>query len=118
MLRLRSPDMSPEDVQRRRRITAVLVHCKRRAREEHVPYALTLDYVDSLCAAAPVCPITGLELLRGSKGDNRPSLDRVVPKLGYVPGNVSCISYAANRVKGQFSLEQAERLVAYIKGEL
>jgi hypothetical protein len=83
-----------------------------------VPYALSLDYVDQLCAATPVCPITGLKLVRGSKGDSRPSLDRVISRLGYVPGNVCCISYAANRVKGQFSLEQAERLVAYIRGEL
>lgn len=57
-----------------------------------------------------LCPVLGIELranagnggaLRGS-----PSLDRIVPELGYVKGNVQVISNAANLLKGDSTPEE------------
>jgi hypothetical protein len=51
------------------------------------------------------CPLLGTEISyawtgkRGPK-DNSPSIDRVDPRLGYVPGNVWIICNRANRIKG------------------
>lgn len=50
-----------------------------------------------------VCPLLGIPLVhaRGSLGahDGSPSLDRIDPSKGYVPGNVWVISYKANSMK-------------------
>lgn len=47
------------------------------------------------------CPILGLRLYYGTWTDNHcsPSLDRIEPRLGYVPGNVRVISNRANILK-------------------
>lgn len=48
------------------------------------------------------CPLLGIPL-NYTKGqgrtDNSPSIDRIVPHLGYIPGNVIVISWRANRIK-------------------
>ena len=50
-----------------------------------------------------ICPVLGIQLERavGKLGPsvNSPSLDRIDPVLGYVPGNVQVISYKANIMK-------------------
>lgn len=47
------------------------------------------------------CPVLGIPLEIGSKQrtDNSPSLDRHIPHVGYVRGNVEVISWRANRLK-------------------
>lgn len=49
------------------------------------------------------CPVLGIELFRTlgrqGGGPHSPSLDRIVPELGYVPGNVIVVSNRANRIK-------------------
>lgn len=47
------------------------------------------------------CPILGIPIFQGTGKlcDNSPSVDKMVPSLGYVPGNVAVISYRANRLK-------------------
>lgn len=81
-----------------------------------MPFDLTLDYVDELLLATAECPILRVPLVRGDGGgrDNSPSLDRKVPGLGYVPGNVQFISNAANRIKGALTVPDVERLLAYM----
>lgn len=67
-----------------------------------------------------ICPITLREMHRhrGSFDVDSYSLDRVDPKLGYVPGNVRVISWGANNAKNALSLGEVERLLAYMKGEI
>ena len=47
------------------------------------------------------CPVLGIPLLPGTgqKFPGSPTIDRFIPKLGYVRGNVSIISWRANRLK-------------------
>ena len=51
--------------------------------------------------------------------DNSPSLDKIVPELGYVPGNITIVSSKANRLKSQQSPEEllafAQRYVQHHK---
>ena len=70
------------------------------------------------------CPIFGMELdynktppgeRQHAKRDAFPTLDRKVPALGYVPGNVFVLSYKANRLKQDSSIEQLEALLSYMK---
>lgn len=54
------------------------------------------------------CPWLGISLRRnqGHVGDDSPTLDRLVPKRGYVKGNVIVISALANRIKNSGAVEQ------------
>lgn len=108
---------SPDAI-RRRLVTAVLCAAKKRAKRERVPFDLTLDHMDVLFLQTTHCPVTGEKLVRGNASgrDNSPSIDRVVPALGYVPGNVRIISNRVNRLKGSLTLHQVEQLVSYMKG--
>lgn len=63
------------------------------------------------------CPILGIKLQRFN-AKAAPSLDRVDNSKGYIKGNVRIISRRANTMKGDMSLRDAERLLAYAKGEL
>jgi hypothetical protein len=47
------------------------------------------------------CPVLGIPIILGGKlSKNSPSLDKMVPGLGYVRGNVLVISHRANTMKG------------------
>lgn len=55
------------------------------------------------------CPVLGMRLNveeRGRMRPDSPSLDKIDPKKGYVPGNVWVISWRANRMKSDASLEE------------
>lgn len=54
------------------------------------------------------------ELGRGG-GDNNPALDRKVPALGYVRGNVTFISNKANRIKSNATTEEILSVAKYLK---
>lgn len=49
--------------------------------------------------------------------NNSPSLDRMIPALGYVASNVRVISYRANAIKRDATLDELRALVAYVERE-
>lgn len=51
-------------------------------------------------------------------GPDRPSVDRIDTSKGYVKGNVRVISQKANACKSDLTIEEVERLLAYMKGEI
>lgn len=63
------------------------------------------------------CPILGLPLyvMKGTKGGgpNSPSLDKIEPSRGYVPGNVIVISNRANRLKSDASVEELRAIASF-----
>ena len=74
---------------------------KQRAKAQGVPFEITKADV----VIPAFCPILGIPL---SKGDgvthaSSPSLDKIIPELGYVPGNVQVISLRANAMKNDAS---------------
>jgi len=62
-----------------------------------------------------VCPVLKVELDWGMNGrqPNSPSLDRVNPKLGYIPGNVMILSMLANAMKQNATPEQKRTEARY-----
>jgi len=66
------------------------------------------------------CPIFGIPLYKVGKKptDNSPSVDRIIPELGYVKGNILVMSMKANRLKNNATLEElkilAENLIKVI----
>lgn len=62
------------------------------------------------------CPVLDIPLRRGSKrgGDNAsPSLDRIVPALGYVPDNIVVVSWKANRAKNNLTAKELRSLAVF-----
>jgi len=66
------------------------------------------------------CPVFGTPLLKGNGhvGPNSPTLDRVVPSLGYIPSNIRVISSRANNVKRNATLEELKAVVSYYEKSL
>lgn len=76
------------------------VRARKRAERLGLPYSL-----DPRRLIIPAqCPVLGIPLISGGKRSiYSPSLDRIIPSLGYIHGNVRVISDHANRLKGDRS---------------
>jgi hypothetical protein len=66
------------------------------------------------------CPVLGIELAydrkrKGPRRYNYASLDRKDNAKGYVPGNVFIISWWANRLKHDMTIQEVEQLLSYMK---
>jgi len=86
---------------------------RQRAIEAAVPFAITWQDV----VIPSHCPILGLPLFQrvGTRGPgpNSPTLDRIQPELGYVPGNILVISARANRLKSDATLEELRAIASF-----
>ena len=66
------------------------------------------------------CPLLGIPLFKcaGRAGPNSPSLDRIDPVKGYVPDNVWVISWRANQIKRDATLQELKQIVAGLEKRL
>ena len=91
----------------------LLARARARAKKHGIPFSLTLKDI----IIPKYCPYFGttLKIADGRFSDDSPSLDKILPALGYVPGNVEVISWKANRLKGDGTAEEhrviAERML-------
>lgn len=76
---------------------------KSRARKIDVPFLITPAHILEVWPINDLCPVLGIPLIHNIKGgcvhDSSPSLDRVIPELGYVRGNIIVMSQHANKIK-------------------
>ena len=92
---------------------------KRVSKEKNLPHNLTPDYIKSIWPADNKCPVFGTEFQKARRGESRDcsaSLDRIIPELGYVEGNVIVISLKANRMKNNGTLEELRLLANFYEG--
>lgn len=87
-----------------------------RALRDGVPFAL--DWWDIVIPTE--CPVLGIKLKRsaGRAADCSPSLDRVKPDGGYIPGNVEVISHRANTLKSNATPDEMLKLAIYYNPNL
>ena len=82
-----------------------------RARKRATDRGLAFSIEKESIAVPRTCPALGIAIeFRGKRSASSPSLDRIIPERGYVPGNVRVISDRANRLKGDRSLKELRRL--------
>jgi len=93
--------------------SAILASAKYRAKRTGIPF--NIDKSDIVIPTH--CPILGIKLQSNNRfsRDSSPSLDRVVPNLGYIKGNIITISWRANRVKSNATVEELGKLYNYYK---
>jgi hypothetical protein len=85
---------------KRGHLTRFLAKTKERAAAQNLPHDIDLEYLESI--AGPHCPVFGTPFVWGQGNGShpyRPSVDRIIPELGYVKGNVAFISLKANTIK-------------------
>lgn len=93
----------------------VIKRLRESAVKKGVPMELTEADVDRLLSTTVVCPVFGTPFtVGGVRHDDSPSFDCFIPALGYVLGNVHVISWRANRLKNNATLEDVERLLAWM----
>ena len=97
----------------------MLSRCKYRAKQNNVPFNLSLEDI----VMPKTCPVLGIEIRQLSVDDepskgyhpNAPSLDRIIPELGYVKGNVRVISARANLLKNDATISELELVLQDLK---
>jgi hypothetical protein len=84
-----------------------LSSARKRAAAKGLPCDIDSDYLKSIYPRDQKCPIFGITMKAGVRGDNdsAPSLDKIIPERGYTRGNVWYISMRANRIKSEHSLK-------------
>ena len=85
---------------KRGHLTRFLSKTKERAAAQNLPHDIDLDYLTSI--ATDSCPVFGTPFVWGQGNGAhpyRPSVDRIIPELGYVKGNLAFISLKANTIK-------------------
>lgn len=89
---------------------------RRRAKEKRLDF----DIEPTDITIPPLCPLLGIALVRSKEYAkyNSPSLDRKDPKFGYIKGNVWVISYRANTMKNDATLEEIELLAKNLRAAL
>jgi len=88
---------------------------KYRAKKLGLDFSITVDDVKVPVA----CPVLGILLAVCSKQSaNSPTIDRFDNSIGYVPGNVHVISWRANSLKNNATIDELEKVLAYMKSKL
>lgn len=67
-------------------------------------FSITIDDV----VIPDTCPVLGTPM-------KNPSIDKIIPELGYVPHNVRVISMRANRIKSNATYEELARITEYVR---
>lgn len=88
-----------------------VLKARERAREKGLDFNITRDDI----ILANFCPILGLRL-DSSTLDQTPSIDRIDNNKGYIKGNIQIISFRANRMKGNATLDEIMLLADFLKG--
>lgn len=89
---------------------------KKRAEKKNVPFDITREYIETILPET--CPIFGTAFQYHGNGKIRPespALDRIVPELGYVEGNVHIISVKANNIKSAYKSEDIMKVATWLQ---
>lgn len=99
------------------RIQQLLYQSRARARNKNLEHNLELQDILDIWPVDNKCPVYGFELVWNDFRFRRtsPSIDRIDSTKGYIKDNVQIISFRANELKRDATLEELEILVNYLK---
>lgn len=101
----------PDKIKRMRKI---LRDVKYRCKKKGIPFDLTLEDLD----IPDLCPVLGTEInYLGGRGlcICSPTIDRLIPDMGYVKENCRIVSYRANRIKSDATITELYAVIEYIR---
>lgn len=82
-----------------------------RASSRNLPFNLTTDDF----SIPERCPALGIEITLNGDRDHSPSLDRILPSMGYVKGNVMVLSNRANRIKNDATAFELRAIADFLE---
>ena len=105
--------------------TGMFYAARYRAKSANLPFNISKDDIKAAWPRDNMCPVTGMPMKRnldkqisGASPDS-PTIDRIVPELGYVKGNVAVISMRANRIKnGETDPRIIRRVADWLEAQL
>jgi uncharacterized membrane protein len=94
----------------------LLNRARRRAKQFNLEFDLIIDDVK----IPEYCPVLKIPLIAPTidarkRTNNTPTLDRINNSKGYIKNNVFVISWRANRLKDNMTIEEVESLLQYMK---
>ena len=104
-------EMSKVPKKLRRKINKLISQAKIRSQRRGIEFTIKLS--DVLSDYTGTCPVLGVKY--EDKGDYVMSIDRKDSSLGYTPDNISVMSWRANRIKYNSTLEELELLCKYLR---
>ena len=96
------------------RASYLITAAKQRAKKKGIPYNLDAHRVEiQEVINAGVCQLSGICFnLTGKQAWNSPSLDRIIPALGYTRGNVRVVLFSLNVMMHDWGLETVQAVMA------
>ncbi len=97
-------------------IVSAVGGARARSKEQDVPFSITNEYILSI--TSDTCPVLGTKFIfigGSSISKHSPSIDKIIPALGYVEGNVAVISARANMIKSNASYEEVQQVADWLK---
>lgn len=84
---------------------------KSRSKKYNIIFNLELNDI----VIPDMCPVLGIQLVQGDKVsfDGSPTVDRIIPELGYTKGNIIIVSMKANRIKNNSTLDELKKVYEY-----
>ena len=96
-------------------LSAIRSRCKKKG----LNFNLTEEYLTSIWTGK--CPVFGFNIVFTNKGSvkaNSATIDKLIPHLGYVIGNVVWLSQRANQIKTDATYEEVQRVADFMKEKL
>jgi hypothetical protein len=89
---------------------------KNRATKGNYPFSIEQEDVKELVINLDYCPVLGIKINweANKLEDNSPTLDKIVPELGYIKGNIAIISAKANRIKNNATVDEIGKLYCWL----
>lgn len=109
----------PKEYMRQHRINnpinSMINKARKNAKKANLPFELSCENL----TMPERCPVLGIVLQVGEweRQQNSPSLDRYDSSKGYVKGNVNVISWRANHLKNNGTLEEFRNIVRWMEAE-
>lgn len=91
----------------------LFVNAKSRSKRYGIPFNLELSDIK----IPQFCPVLGIELKKGigKVSDSSPTIDRLDNTKGYTKGNILVVSFKANRLKSNASVEELEKVYKWVE---
>lgn len=96
------------------KLRSLIYKARQRAKERGIEFSISANDFQETTH----CPLLGIELSFSNTRRNKsssPSIDRIDPAIGYVPGNVWIVSARANQIKNDATIEELEQILCNLK---